>query len=396
MIRNNLKRLTVNSLAVLVATTGMTALSIADAGEAHAFSGSQAVKPIANNVHQVSSNFGYRIHPISKVRKMHYGTDYRAKCGEPLVSTEAGTITRNSMDRTGYGWWVEITHKDKKTRYAHMQAKSPLKVGTKVHRGQSIGKVGTTGGSTGCHLHFETLKPNGTRVNPANYVKGAQRVNAPLTVKTPVKEKWRLGSHGDPQRNLGSGLKSGGSFQKFDKGSIHHSKKTGAHFTEANSPIQKKWAAQKYENGELGYPSSDPLTFKYEKGTDYQNFEGGMVTADPQAGTHIMKGNIQKKWKSMGWERSAAKLPRTDEKKLSGGAFQHFEGGSIHWSPKTGAHFTKAGSAIQRAWADQKWEKGALGYPTSDEYKSDGKIWQDFEGGKISWTSAEGTQVHKK
>ena len=206
-----------------------------------------------------------------------------------------------------------------------------------------------------------------------------------------IKKTWTTTKKlGNPTSNHKCGIKNNGCFQKFQKGSIHWSSKTGAHPT-FHGNIQKKWGSLKYENGYLGYPTGKPLTFKYNKAADYQNFQGGMIITNSQAGTHTLKGAIRNKWKALGWERSTLKLPTSDERGLRNGAFQKFQGGSIHWSPKTGAHPTKG--AIQKAWGSQKYERGRLGYPTSDEYKSGGKTWQDFEGGKISWTSKEGARI---
>lgn len=214
-----------------------------------------------------------------------------------------------------------------------------------------------------------------------------------------IGNKWKVAGWERSQTQLPTSnerrlKKENGTYQKFQSGSIHWSPKTGAHITQAGSPIQKKWGSLKYENGYLGYPSSDQVAFKYDESADYQNFQGGMVITHSRTGTHTLKGAIQNKWKSMGWERSAAGLPVSDERKLRKGAYQKFEDGQIHWSSKTGTHYTKDGSAIQRAWSKQGWENGRLGYPTSDEYKSGGKTWQNFEGGKISWTSKEGSKVH--
>lgn len=393
-----MKRLTVNSLAVLVVATGMTGLSIAQADEVHAFSGSNAVKPIANNVHTVTSKFGWRTHPISLTRKMHYGTDYRAKCGEPLVATDDGKISRNSNDPNGYGWWVEINHGDKKTRYAHMRYQSNLKVGQTVHRGQKIGEVGTTGGSTGCHLHFEALQPNGTRIDPAGYVKSAQRINTPLTVKSPIAQKWDLGAHGNPESNMGTGLKAGGSFQKFDGGSIHHSKSTGAHFTKKGSAIQNKWKGQGYENGSYGYPSTDERSLS---GGAYQQFQGGSVHWSSKTGAYFTKRNgpIQKAWAAQKYENGVLGYPTSDERGLADGSYQKFQGGSIHYSKDTGAHFTKAGGAIQKKWGELGYEKGSLGYPSSSEldfrYDPD-STYQNFKGGIIVWSSDSGAHPLQK
>ena len=95
----------------------------------------------------------------------------------------------------------------------------------------------------------------------------------------------------------------------------------------------------------------------------------------------------------MGWERSSFGYPRTDEfcGLRNGGCGQHFQyrNGSIYWSPASGAHPVEG--KIKGAWADLGWEKRWLGYPTSGEYKQDGLVFQNFEGGWLSWN---GKEVH--
>ncbi len=95
----------------------------------------------------------------------------------------------------------------------------------------------------------------------------------------------------------------------------------------------------------------------------------------------------------MGWERSSFGYPRTDEfcGLRNGGCGQHFQyrNGSIYWSPASGAHPVEG--KIKGAWADLGWEKSWLGYPTSGEYKQDGLVFQNFEGGWLSWN---GKEVH--
>lgn len=130
--------------------------------------------PVLNYI--VSSEFGYRIHPISGALRLHAGIDL-AKSGctsvpqvlEPIYAARAGEVivTVNSNGKSGYGTQVDIDHGDGLvTRYGHMIYNSLfVKVGDMVQAGTQIGFMGTTGPSTGCHLHFETII-NGVPVNP--------------------------------------------------------------------------------------------------------------------------------------------------------------------------------------------------------------------------------------
>ena len=188
-------------------------------------------------------------------------------------------------------------------------------------------------------------------------------------------------------------LRNGGFYQKFQGGNIYWSSATGAHPT--SNSVHGAWSRVGYENGDLGYPTSSLLTFKYDKAAQYQNFQGGMIIVGKPGSYHV-KGAILSQWKSLGWERSAAGLPTSDPRPLAnGGMYQKFQGGSIHWSPKSGAFFTKNGSPIQRAWGNQKYENGALGYPTSNERTLKGGTSQSFQGGQVHWSSKTGAHITK-
>ena len=115
------------------------------------------------------SGFGYRIHPIYKVRKMHAGIDFTAPRGTPIQATGNGTVKRVEKRSTGYGYNVVIDHGfGYQTLYAHM-SRIDVQVGEKVKRGQQIGAVGSTGTSTAPHCHYEVIY-KGQKVNPINYV----------------------------------------------------------------------------------------------------------------------------------------------------------------------------------------------------------------------------------
>ena len=113
------------------------------------------------------SGFGYRIHPIYKVKKMHYGIDFNCAKGTPIQSSGKGKVVHAGR-KGNYGNCVVIDHGfGYRSLYAHM-SEVTTKVGATVERGQLIGKVGSTGSSTGDHLHYEVFK-NGVRVDPIQY-----------------------------------------------------------------------------------------------------------------------------------------------------------------------------------------------------------------------------------
>ena len=114
---------------------------------------------------RLSSSFGMRKHPILGYNKMHRGTDFAAPSGTPIMASGSGTVTRARWCGGG-GNCVKIKHNSTyETIYAHMKAFAKgVKEGKKVRQGQIIGYVGSTGLSTGPHLHYEVLV-NGKKVN---------------------------------------------------------------------------------------------------------------------------------------------------------------------------------------------------------------------------------------
>lgn len=118
---------------------------------------------------RISSPYGYRIHPIYKTNKFHSGVDMAAPGGTNILAAEAGTVIRATWNG-GYGNCVIIDHGNGlSTLYGHAQ-KLLVSKGQKVSRGQVIALVGTTGNSTGNHLHFEVLI-NGKTTDPMVYLK---------------------------------------------------------------------------------------------------------------------------------------------------------------------------------------------------------------------------------
>ncbi|UUD65427.1 M23 family metallopeptidase [Pseudomonas seleniipraecipitans] len=116
----------------------------------------------------VSSPFGRRIDPLTGRVSVHKGVDFAAKAGSDVVAVGAGVVTFAGR-RNGYGNTVEISHADGYvTLYAHNRS-NRVQVGDLVQRGQTIGTVGSTGRSTGNHVHFEVSR-NGQVVNPHSYI----------------------------------------------------------------------------------------------------------------------------------------------------------------------------------------------------------------------------------
>ena len=136
---------------------------------------------------RLSSSFGMRKHPILGYNKMHRGTDFAAPSGTPIMASGSGTVTRARWCGGG-GNCVKIKHNSTyETIYAHMKAFAKgIKEGRKVKQGQIIGYVGSTGMSTGPHLHYEVIV-NGKKVN-------SQRLKLPSgkILKGDEREKFEL------------------------------------------------------------------------------------------------------------------------------------------------------------------------------------------------------------
>lgn len=128
-----------------------------------------AIQPVANKqLIALASGFGFRVHPIYKVKKMHTGIDFAASIGTPIYATADGKVMEVSVRFSGYGKMVEIDHGfGYHTRYAHMHGFA-VRQGQQVKRGDLIGYVGNTGLSTAPHLHYEVLL-NGQHINPVHY-----------------------------------------------------------------------------------------------------------------------------------------------------------------------------------------------------------------------------------
>jgi murein DD-endopeptidase MepM/ murein hydrolase activator NlpD len=136
---------------------------------------------------RLSSTFGMRKHPILGYNKMHRGTDFAAPTGTPIMASGSGIIEQVGWNGA-YGKYIRIKHNSKyKTAYAHLNGYARgIKKGTKVRQGQIIGYVGSTGRSTGPHLHYEVLV-NGKRMN-------SQRLKLPSgrTLRGEDREKFEI------------------------------------------------------------------------------------------------------------------------------------------------------------------------------------------------------------
>jgi len=128
-----------------------------------------SIQPVSNkDLKRIASGFGWRVDPIYRTPRMHWGLDFTAPVGTDVYVTADGVVEKTENIAWGYGKNIVVDHGyGYKTRYAHLSA-IKVQEGQKVQRGQVIGLLGSTGKSTGPHLHYEVEK-DGTKVNPMSY-----------------------------------------------------------------------------------------------------------------------------------------------------------------------------------------------------------------------------------
>jgi len=154
--------------AALAASAGRSPLSAA-ARAAAGIAGPVSIPsrtPLAGLT--MTSNFGMRVHPVLGGMRAHKGVDLAAPVGTPIYATADGVVGKAAWFG-GYGLYVQLEHgNDLETRYGHM-SRLNVAEGQTVHKGDILGYVGTTGRSTGPHLHYE-VRVDGVAVNPIPYM----------------------------------------------------------------------------------------------------------------------------------------------------------------------------------------------------------------------------------
>jgi hypothetical protein len=197
---------------------------------------------------------------------------------------------------------------------------------------------------------------------------------------------------GDPTGPESSTPDGYGRFRHFQGGSIYWTPDTGAH--EVHGAILQKWASLGWERSDLGYPTTDESITPDGIGR-FNHFQYGSIYWTPDTGAHEVHGAIRDKWAQLGWERSDLGYPTTDESVTPDGIgrFNHFQHGSIYWTPNTGAH--EVHGVIRAKWAELGWEQSWLGYPISDEEPTSCSGWtrqSRFQYGIIFWSADQGAQ----
>lgn len=273
--------------------------------------------------------------------------------------------------------------------------------------------LGTSAAGSNCAIHGEIAKA----------VKGNKTLNGCITdeyaVKGGVAQDFRggrvlwskssgahtikgaIGSYyqikGGPKGTLGLPVSDEfptpdrkGAFQRFQHGIIYWTPQIGAY--QVSGDNIKTYGTHSYERGPLGYPLTDEAPLPKTKGT-VQRFQGGSIYWSPKTGSHVVRGLIFEKYRTMDYENGPAGLPLSDEVALKGGAMSVFQNGKIYWSPETGTHWVPLG-AIFDMWGKRHYEQGELGWPTSDETETDGVRKITFQHGEITTTNGK-TEVRK-
>lgn len=159
--------------------------------------------------------------------------------------------------------------------------------------------------------------------------------------------------------------------------------------------IRSTYSASGYENGVLGYPTSDEVG-GLKNGGVYQSYQGGAIVWSSASGAHVSAGAIRTAYAASGYEIGRLGYPTSNENTglINGGVYQMYQGGVIYWSPASGAHISSDG--IRSIYASTGYERGRLGYPTSNEYvTSPGHVSQNYQGGAIKWSATSHSIVYK-
>ena len=186
-----------------------------------------------------------------------------------------------------------------------------------------------------------------------------------------------------------------GRYQHYVNGSIYWTSATGAH--EVHGAIRARWQSLGWEKSFLGYPLTDETKTPDNIGR-YNHFQGGSIYWSPNTGAWEVHGAIRQKYSQLGWEKSLLGYPITNETKTPDGIgrYNHFQHGSIYWTPSTGAW--EVHGAIRQLWAAGGWEKGPMGYPVSDELVVFGGAARisHFQKGSIYWSPTAGARLLKQ
>ncbi|MFI2742011.1 M23 family metallopeptidase [Zhouia sp. PK063] len=173
LIINTTKRLEIMQKQIVVQSKSLDEIAKLAKEKEKLLASIPAIQPVRNeDLKRMASGYGWRSDPFTKIRKMHWGMDFSAPRGTPVYATGDGVVERADNKATGFGEHIVIDHGfGYETLYAHL-SKYNVRKGQHVKRGDLIGFVGSTGRSTGTHLHYEVHK-DGEHINPMNFYYGS-------------------------------------------------------------------------------------------------------------------------------------------------------------------------------------------------------------------------------
>jgi stage II sporulation protein D len=245
--------------------------------------------------------------------------------------------------------------------------------------------LGGAGGVMGPATTGENSTPNGLGAYQ-HFAGGSIYASAAgaYEIRGAIRSEWaRLGwetgmgfpTTGDTRTPNGVGY-----YNHFQGGSIYWTPFAGAHAVRGE--IQKKWASLGWESN-LGFPTSSDARTPNGAGY-YTHFQGGSIYWTPSTGAHEVRGAILAEWSRLGWETNLG-FPTSGDTRLGNGKgyFTMFQAGPIYWGPTTGAHAVRG--AVYEFWAAQGWENGSLGMPTGNESWNGAKLTQTFQGGTLTY-----------
>jgi uncharacterized protein with LGFP repeats len=201
-----------------------------------------------------------------------------------------------------------------------------------------------------------------------NSIPGGFRPGQPLNDETPTPYKT-------------------GAFNNFQNAAIYWSPNTGAH--EVHGSFYGFWGANGWENGQLGFPTSNE---RPASGGVFQSYEGATLYWSPGTGAHSISGDFYTAWDAKNWERGPLGFPAGEPAAAAaGGTFQRFAGGAIYDEANPYIDPVTVSGAFYGYWAARGYERGYLGYPWDEEYSSgSGVVWQSFAGGTLYWSPRTG------
>jgi uncharacterized protein with LGFP repeats len=301
-------------------------------------------------------------------------------------------ILHTEFNQVGIGTWVAPTGRIWVTQVFRKTASAPAPAPAAAPAPMTAidakhAALGGNGGLLGAATTAETRLPDGafrhfqrgsiywSPATPASEVHGGIR-------DTWARLGWERSALGYPTTDELPTPDRVGRFNHFQRGSVYWSPASGAR--EVRGAIRDTWARLGWERSALGYPTTNELPTPDRVGR-FNHFQRGSVYWSPASGAREVRGAIRDTWARLGWERSGLGWPVTNELATPDrrGRYNHFQRGSVYWTPTTGAREVRG--AIRDHWARTGWELGPLGYPVSDEYAVPGGRRTDFEHGSIVW-----------